>query len=267
MLFLDTNTRSLEIVLAGAITTNQLPFTASYVDITPTGFTPATNDGASNSTTAVTIVAAPASSTQRQLKFVNIYNADTVAASVTVRLNDNATTRILLKTALNPGDTLQFMDTEGWSVISNNGQIKLGLSSRQFYMAAPANPTGTTSATGVMMGLAGSITPQGSGNVLIVISGLFTTTGAVAGNGVIGTARYGTGAAPSNAGVLAGTVLGSTLSAVNERAAADSIPFCFSGIATGLTPGTAYWIDLGIAQLGAAGTAKVTTVTVMAFEL
>jgi hypothetical protein len=117
MLILDNVNRKIEIVLAGAITTNQLPFTASYVDITPTSFLPATNDGASNSTTAVDMVVAPAASTQRQLKFVNIYNADTVAATVTVRLNDNGTTRILVKTALNPGYTLQFVDSVGWAII------------------------------------------------------------------------------------------------------------------------------------------------------
>jgi hypothetical protein len=126
MLILDNVNRKIEIVLAGAITTNQLPFTASYVDITPTSFTPATNDGATNSTTVVIMAAAPASSTQRQLKFVNIYNADTVAATVTVQLNDNGTIRILVKTALSPGQTLQFMDSAGWLVIPSGSSAIVG---------------------------------------------------------------------------------------------------------------------------------------------
>ena len=132
MLILDTINRKIEIVLAGAITTNQLPFTASYVDITPTTFTGDTNDGTSNSTTPVTMVAAPASSTQRQLKFVNIYNADTVAANVTVRLNDNGTTYVLVKETLQPGYTLQFIDSAGWSVLP-------------FSMAASWSPCGSNS--------------------------------------------------------------------------------------------------------------------------
>jgi hypothetical protein len=115
MIVLDSTLRKLEIVLAGAITTNQLPFVASYQDST---LAPAaTNQGASNSTTAVTLVAAPASGVQRRLKYLSIYNADTVSATVTVRLNDNATLRTIVNIALPSGSTLNFVHGAGWSVL------------------------------------------------------------------------------------------------------------------------------------------------------
>jgi hypothetical protein len=124
MIILDATNKSIEIKLAAAITTNQLPWTSSYVDITTSAFTPAGTSGASNSTTAVTVAAAPAASTQRQLKLFNIFNNDTVAATVTVQLNDNSTIRILAKILLAVGDTLQYVDGIGWAVINSSGQIK-----------------------------------------------------------------------------------------------------------------------------------------------
>ena len=119
----DTND-SLEIVLTDVVTANQLPFVASWVDVTTTTYVPGQTNGTSNSTTAVTVVAAPGASTQRQVKFFSIYNADTLSAEVTVRLNDNATTRIITKTTLAIGDTLMYNDGEGFKVIATLGGIR-----------------------------------------------------------------------------------------------------------------------------------------------
>lgn len=112
MIILDATTKSLEVILGGAITTSQLPWTTSYVDVDQTTFAASaasTSDGATNSGTAVSIVAAPASGKSRQVKFISVYNADTAAATVTIRLNDNSTTRIIFKATLAVGDTLQFV--------------------------------------------------------------------------------------------------------------------------------------------------------------
>jgi hypothetical protein len=121
---LDATTKSLEIVLAGAITTNQLPFSAYYADKTATTFTAGSNDGATNNTTAVTVVAAPAASTQRLISNVTIYNADTAQATVTVQLNNNATTRILHKVTLDAGDQLVYETSAGWQVLDSSGKLK-----------------------------------------------------------------------------------------------------------------------------------------------
>lgn len=124
MLILDATTKSLEIVLAGAVTANQLPVVASYVDVTTSTYTPGSSDNASNSTTPVTVVAAPAASTQRQVKLLTIQNADTVSATVTLRYNDNGTTRVIVKVALSANDTLVYTDGEGFRVIDTSGEIK-----------------------------------------------------------------------------------------------------------------------------------------------
>ncbi len=111
MIVLDSTLKSLEIVLAGAITTTALPYTVSYVDLDASFVisTASEGDGTSNNTTAVTVVAAPAANHTRQVKFLSVYNQDTVAATVTVQINNNGTVRILCKVTLQIGDTLQYV--------------------------------------------------------------------------------------------------------------------------------------------------------------
>lgn len=123
MIILDSTTKSLEIVLNSAITTNQLVVVDSYVDVTTTTYIPGANDTVSNDTTPVTIVAAPSASTQRQVKLITVYNKDTVASIVTIQYNDNTTIRIIVKITLDTGSTLVYTDGEGWRVINSSGAI------------------------------------------------------------------------------------------------------------------------------------------------
>lgn len=129
MIILDATTRSLEVILAGAITTNQLPIVASYVDVTTSAYTPGSSNTVTNNGTAVTAVAAPSASTQRQVKLLTVQNADTVSATVTVRYNDNATTRVLIKVVLTTGDNLVYTDGEGFRILDSSGSVKQGVAS------------------------------------------------------------------------------------------------------------------------------------------
>lgn len=63
-------------------------------------FTPGNSNGALNGTTAVDVVAAPAASTQRMVRKVRFFNVDTASVTVTLRYNDNGTTRTLQKFVL-----------------------------------------------------------------------------------------------------------------------------------------------------------------------
>jgi len=58
MIRLDTTTRKLQVVLAGAVSTNQLPVVVSYSDKTSTTYNGATQTAQTNGTTAVDICAA-----------------------------------------------------------------------------------------------------------------------------------------------------------------------------------------------------------------
>ncbi len=134
--------------------------------------------------------------------------------------------------------------------------------SRNILGATPANPAGTTSTTPVMMGLAISFTPMHSGRVKIIISGEASNN--TLNDGFIVYAAYGTGDAPANGDAATGTTVGNYVTS-SALSANELKPFTIIGIVTGLTVGTAIWIDL---ELGAVrgGTASVSNLSVIVEE-
>ncbi len=125
MLILQDTNDTLKVVLASAITTNQLPVIASWRDITATTYSPGQSNGATNSTTDVTLVGSPAASTQRVIDYVSIFNADTVAATVTVKLDDNSTQRTITKVTLDVGERLEYAEGKGWTAYAISGASKV----------------------------------------------------------------------------------------------------------------------------------------------
>jgi hypothetical protein len=136
----------------------------------------------------------------------------------------------------------------------------------------PTNPTGVTSTTPAMMGLgkdqAGSgaspcaITPVYSGRLLVIVTTNFTNSGTAATQGRL---YYGTGTAPSNGASATGTTasaLASSYLAVANATETVSI----SSIITGLSPGTAYWLDLALNSSVGTDTAAVQNVSCSAME-
>ena len=65
MIILQDTNDSVEILLGGAVTTNQLPFYAAWTDTTTSSFTPGQTNGTTNNASAVTVVSAPGASTTR----------------------------------------------------------------------------------------------------------------------------------------------------------------------------------------------------------
>lgn len=118
-----------------------------------------------------------------------------------------------------------------------------------------SSPTGTNSGPGVMLGLAATITPASTGDVLITLSASQANSG---GTGATIQLYYGTGSAPSNGAALTGTSTGNKPVVTGTGCAANSI-------VTGLTVGTAYWFDLALAAIG--GTTSLTQVSLSIFEI
>lgn len=168
---LDATTRSLEIKLAGAVTTNQLHVITSYGDKTSSTFTPGTQLAVTNNTTAVTFLGAPGASTQRIATTINVANRDTAAATVTVQYNDNATIRELVTAlVLSAGDILVF-DEEGWSVVNNLGQKKTVNTASQSgtWTVQPGNTANTTAwkvdGSAVTQPVSGTVTANAGTNL------------------------------------------------------------------------------------------------------
>lgn len=120
MIILSETTDNLQVVLGGAITTNQLECYTSWRDRTSTTFTAGRTVINTNNTTDVTIAGSPASSTQRVIDYVSVYNDDTVSQTVTIKLDANGTEYILYKGVLTNGATLTYVDGQGWANTSNN---------------------------------------------------------------------------------------------------------------------------------------------------
>lgn len=136
MIVLQDTNDTLKVVLAAAIATNQLQCTASWRDITTTGYTPGGSRANSNSTTPVTLVAAPGASTQRVLDFVTVFNADTANATVTITLDDNGTGYTLAKVTLAPGEALQYVEGFGWQALTTQGAVKNAITAQNYAVSS-----------------------------------------------------------------------------------------------------------------------------------
>ena len=135
-------------------------------------------------------------------------------------------------------------------------------------ITAPASTTAFK-----MQGLAGSITPAVSGNVLITISGtIIANTAVTITHGIKYQISYGTGTAPTNAATLTGTQVG----IIAEERAGSTLttvatpfglwPFSISYMVTGLVVGTTYWIDLAAESVTTASDHGFTNVNISAVE-
>lgn len=138
----------------------------------------------------------------------------------------------------------------------NSNRVYSASNALGIYTANLVNPTGTSSATIRMAGLAIPFTPTKSTRILISIGGMLTTLAA----GTISTTLYyGTGAAPANAAAVTGAALTPTLNPALNNV---SDCFNFTTIVSGLTLSTAYWFDLTQATTGSTLTLTNLNVTI-----
>lgn len=121
MLILPSTTDKLEIVLGGAVTTNQLRCVASWRDIGSSSFTPGCTVTNTNNTTDVDLVPVPGASTARVVDHINVFNDDTVSATVTIKYSANGTEYVLWEGTLTAGQTLIYAEGVGWNV--SNGAL------------------------------------------------------------------------------------------------------------------------------------------------
>lgn len=92
---LDSTSKILEIILGEAMVSTNCNITTSYADSTASGFALHSSALNSNGTTPVTVVAAPASGAQRQVKEVRLFNNDSVTHTVTLFLFDGSNSWIV----------------------------------------------------------------------------------------------------------------------------------------------------------------------------
>ena len=126
-MFLSDPVRSLKVVLAGAVNSDQPEVKVSYEDIIHnTGLTvPGEKQTTTNSATAVTVVAAPNEVTTRKVSDFCLYNMDdaSVTASVLMAGGDVAD-HVLIKVVLATLESLNWTPTRGWHVLTLAGLLR-----------------------------------------------------------------------------------------------------------------------------------------------
>lgn len=167
MIILSQTTDKIDVVLGGAVTTNELRCFSAYRDITTTGYTPSRNVTLTNGTTDVALVASPASSTQRIIDTLFIYNADTVKATVTIKLDANGTEYMLFNGSIPAGCQLQYNDKNGFKIVSDSGEeyvssdqsvVPVGNAIQSTVITADVNNSGTANTINDITGLSFSVT-------------------------------------------------------------------------------------------------------------
>jgi len=125
-MILNSTTQTLRIVLSAAVAANQPPVTVDYVDFTATATTPGLQLATTNSTTPVTILSAPAASTQRKVNGLSVANKDTAVIIAVISLYDSTGGGVdyqIADIAIPVGATLQYTDTKGWFCTNSAGQM------------------------------------------------------------------------------------------------------------------------------------------------
>lgn len=164
MIILSNTTDKIEAILAGAVTTNQLPCVSFWRDVTTADYTPGRTVINTNSANAVDISGSPASSTQRVLDFLSVYNADTAPATLIVRYNANGTTYVLYKAVLAVGDKLEYTDKAGFQVIGANNGVK--------FNSVQGNAVAVTNALNITVMADNVVNNNGTANSIADVTGL-----------------------------------------------------------------------------------------------
>lgn len=163
MIILDSVNKSLEVLLGGSVTTNQLPFTVSFID-TNAAQVLTENDGITNNASAVTMISAPAANKARIVKNIAIHQTDTVSATITIRLNNSGTFRTIFKATLSVDDNLIYTDNGGFQVFDLNGNVKQSLLTLPLSVTNGGTGVNTLGAHGVLVG-------EGASNVAVTGAG------------------------------------------------------------------------------------------------
>ncbi|KKN66161.1 hypothetical protein LCGC14_0474510 [marine sediment metagenome] len=125
-MLIDATTQTLEIKLAGAVNSNEVPIVLAYIDGEASNFFPTLQHSISNGATEVTILNAPEPRGKRMVKFMYIRNTDDATIVLTLQLADGATNREIYKVSLLQDETLSYTDTTGFKIIDTDGNTKVG---------------------------------------------------------------------------------------------------------------------------------------------
>jgi len=121
MIILDSTTKKLQ-AYTSATPTTDLTYYVSYIDMSSLAVSNIASSNGTFDETETDIVSAPGASTQRQVKYMSLYNADSQIQTVTVVLDVSGTNTVLAQVLLQPGYTLTYNNDGKWEII-NGAQV------------------------------------------------------------------------------------------------------------------------------------------------
>ena len=104
--------------------TSNIDVVVSYTDHTTTGGTLGTQEVLITTATDTTILSAPASSTQRQVKMISINNTSATTNTIIVKKDVGGTEYDIIRVILSENERLEYTDMLGWEVYANSGGRK-----------------------------------------------------------------------------------------------------------------------------------------------
>lgn len=132
LITLDNDTKKLQVLLSGAVSASECPMSAVVEDVRKDAIggradrgVEKTYDGITTGATAVDLVPAAPSNVRRSVKSFSLYNDDTAAVTVTVRLYVTASTsRVLWYGILQTNENLYYSESRGWFATDENANQK-----------------------------------------------------------------------------------------------------------------------------------------------
>ena len=121
MIILDSTTKKLQ-AFTSATPTTDLTYYVSYIDMSSLAVSNIASSNGTFDETETDIVAAPGASTQRQVKYMSLYNAYSQIQTVTIVLDISGTNTILASVLLQPGYTLTYNNDGKWEIV-NGAQV------------------------------------------------------------------------------------------------------------------------------------------------
>lgn len=120
MLILDSTSSIIEIITSAA---QALDVHASYADNASGTITPGHQNTIISTATTTTVVSAPATSTQRNVKNISIFNNGAASNTVTLEHYDGTTLIVLCKATLGIGEGLYYSEARGFYRLNSSGMI------------------------------------------------------------------------------------------------------------------------------------------------
>lgn len=123
MIVLDTISKSLRTKIGAPVATIPLQVVCSFDETKSAIITPITIENLLiSNTNPVTVIAVPAYDAKRKLKFLSVYNSDSVAQEVSIELVNGGTVREVSKWTLDVGFSLIYNYDSGFAVYNTEGQ-------------------------------------------------------------------------------------------------------------------------------------------------